>query len=55
MFSQDSIRQIEEAAELETKEERHKLDDKEKQKRELAQMLKMRQDMEFNSKKNQTT
>lgn len=30
MLSQDSIRQIEEAANLETKEERHKLDDKEK-------------------------
>ena len=55
MFSQDSIRQIEEAADLEAKEERHKLDDKERQKREFAKMLKLKQDLEFKQKQDQTT
>lgn len=55
LFSQESIRQIEEAADLEAKEERHKLDDKEKQKREFAKMLKLKQDLEFRQKQDQTT
>jgi hypothetical protein len=47
MLSQESIKQIEEAAELETLEERGKLQFMEKQKREFAKQLRETQDQEF--------
>ena len=54
MLSQDSIKQFEEAAEMETKEERHKLQSLERQKREFAKLLRETQDKEFKQKQEQT-
>ena len=50
MLSQESIEQFEQAAELETHEEREKLQAMEKQKREFAKQLRETQDQEFKAK-----
>jgi len=44
LLSQDSIKQIEQAAEVETREERHKLEAIEKQKRDMAKMIWQREE-----------
>jgi hypothetical protein len=54
MLSQDSIKKFEEAAGLEAREEREKLDAIEKQRKEFASILKKKQDMEFRKKQDQT-
>lgn len=54
LLSQDSIKQYEVDAEQETKNERERLDHLNKQKRELAKMLKEKQDKEFRQKQDQT-
>ena len=54
MLSQDSIKQMEHAVELETAEERQKLQSIEKQKRDFAKKLRETQDQEFKSKQDQS-
>lgn len=54
MLSQESIKEIGEAAEKEAKQERVKLSLKEKEKREFAQQLKQQQDKEFSQMQQKT-
>jgi hypothetical protein len=55
MLSQESIKQFEEAADHETKEERQKLREFEKQKKNFAFQLKNQSDKEFLDKQHQTS
>lgn len=54
MLSQDSIKHTLEAADLETIEEREKLQGLERERKEFAKKLKERQDQEFREKQDQT-
>jgi hypothetical protein len=54
MLSQDSIKQFEQAAEQETKEEREKLRSLERTRKEFAKQLRDVQDREFKQKQDQT-